>query len=88
MIEKFKNCESLTSIDISNFETSNVETMKGMFSGCKKLKYLDISNFSGNGETNGFLTGVPLSGKVRVNKNFEDTIKKYVPKKWIVEVEE
>ena len=88
MIEMFKNCRSLTSLDISNFETFNVENMKGMFAGCKNLKYLDISSFSGHGETSGMLSEVPSSGKVIVGKKFVNTIKKYVPKKWLVELVE
>ena len=88
MIEMFRNCESLTSLDLSNFETQNCESMRGMFSGCKKLTYLDISGFSDYGETSGLMTGVPSSGKVRVGRRFDDTIVKYVPKKWLVEVVE
>ena len=88
MTEMFKNCESLTSLDISSFETQNVENMKGMFAGCKKLTYLDISGFSGYGETAGFMDGVPSSGMVRVGRRFDDTIKKYLPKKWKMELVE
>ena len=86
MTEMFKNCESLTSLDISNFETSNVENMKGMFAGCKNLRYLDISSFGGYGETNGMLSGVPSSGRIRVSKRFVDTVQRYLPKKWQVEL--
>ena len=88
MIEMFKNCESLTSLDISNFQTQNVENMKGMFAGCKKLTYLDISGFSGYGETSEFMNGVPSSGKIRVGRRFDDTVQKYLPKKWKIELVE
>ena len=46
----FKDCAYLTDLDISNWNTSNVKTIKGMFQGCEKLEIimglpdLDISN--------------------------------------------
>ena len=45
MNEMFKECKSLQSLDVSNFNTSNVNWMSVMFWGCKSLKYLDLSNF-------------------------------------------
>jgi len=39
-------CCSLTRINLSNFNTQNVITMRSMFIKCKSLKYLDISNFN------------------------------------------
>ena len=33
----FYNCTKLTSLDVSNFDTSNVTNMNGMFSSCNKL---------------------------------------------------
>ena len=86
MIEMFKGCTSLTSLDLSNFETYNVDNMEGMFSGCTSLKNLDISRFSGEGKTDQFLYNVPMSGRVKVNKRFVDTINRYVPKKWVVQI--
>jgi len=41
----FYNCSSLTSLDLSNFDTGNVTNMKYMFLGCKSLTSLDLSNF-------------------------------------------
>ncbi len=34
----FRDCESLTSLDVSNFNTSNVTDMKAMFANCANLK--------------------------------------------------
>ena len=34
-----------TELDLSNFDTSNIENMNGMFEGCENLKELDLSNF-------------------------------------------
>ena len=42
----FNGCESLTSLDLSNFNTSSVENMENMFNGCKSLTSLDLSNFN------------------------------------------
>jgi surface protein len=42
----FYGCESLTSLDLSNFNTTKVENMSWMFCGCKSLTSLDLSNFN------------------------------------------
>ena len=42
----FYKCESLKNINLSNFNTTNVESMKEMFYGCKSLKNLNLSNFN------------------------------------------
>ena len=42
----FSGCRSLTSLDLSSFNTSNVTDMSGMFSGCSSLTSLDLSNFN------------------------------------------
>ena len=45
MDEMFRNCHSLTNLDLSNFDTQNVLGMSYMFSGCSSLTHLDLSNF-------------------------------------------
>ncbi len=47
----FNGCESLKSIDISNFNTNNVTNMSYMFNECESLKSIDISNFNTNNVT-------------------------------------
>lgn len=43
--QMFAECVSLTSIDLSGFDTSNVTTMQEMFSNCLNLVELDLSGF-------------------------------------------
>ena len=45
MSELFKNCISLTSIDLSGFDAKYVGSVKEMFSGCSSLLKLDIDSF-------------------------------------------
>ena len=45
MAYMFSSCESLTLLDLSNFDTSNVTNMTYMFSDCGSLTSLDLSNF-------------------------------------------
>ena len=45
MTEMFRNCNELTSIDLSNFDASNVVYMSGMFYYCFRITALDLSNF-------------------------------------------
>ena len=41
----FSNCENLTSLDVSNFNTQNVTDMSAMFNECSNLTSLDVSKF-------------------------------------------
>ena len=41
----FPNCYTLSSLNISNFDTSKVTDMSFMFSDCKELNSLNLSNF-------------------------------------------
>ena len=45
MENMFNGCEMLTSLDISNFDTSNVVNMYGMFCSDFNLRKLNLSNF-------------------------------------------
>ncbi len=41
----FSGCDTLTELDVSNFDTSNVTNMSSMFNHCETLTELDVSNF-------------------------------------------
>ena len=41
----FSGCSSLTSLDLTSFDTSNVADMSGMFEGCSSLTSLDLTSF-------------------------------------------
>ena len=41
----FGYCRNLQSLDLSNFDTSNVTDMDSMFYSCSDLQSLDLSNF-------------------------------------------
>ena len=45
MDSMFQNCSSLTSLDVSGFDTSNITNMANMFYGCSNLTSLDLSGF-------------------------------------------
>ena len=42
----FAQCSSLTSLDLSSFNTSKVTDMRGLFDGCKNLTSLNVSSFN------------------------------------------
>ena len=42
----FMECSSLQSIDLSSFNTTNVNYMCNMFWDCKSLKSIDLSSFN------------------------------------------
>lgn len=41
----FSDCTVLESIDVSGFNTANVEDMEGLFDNCKAIKSLDVSGW-------------------------------------------
>ena len=42
----FYNCTKLRTLDLSNFDTTNVHNMYNMFNSCQSLTSLDLSNFN------------------------------------------
>lgn len=42
----FMNCHSLTSLDLSHFNTENVVTMRGLFFDCRSLTSLNLSGWN------------------------------------------
>ena len=52
MSRLFEHCKKLTSLDVSNFNTSNVIEMQYMFEDCQSLTSLDVSNFDISNVTN------------------------------------
>ena len=53
----FYNCASLTSLDVSNFNTSNVTNMSYMFQSCSKLTTLDLSSVTESSVMMDIMTG-------------------------------
>ena len=52
MSSMFSGCSNLTSLDVSNFDTSNVTGMSYMFYNCSSLNNLDLRNFVTSDVTN------------------------------------
>ena len=48
----FYDCQNLTSLDLSEFDTSNVTNMRAMFYNCQNLTSLDLNNFNTTKVTN------------------------------------
>ena len=46
MYYMFSGCESLTSLDVSNWNTNNVSAMEQIFYNCKHLITLDLNNWN------------------------------------------
>ena len=42
----FNNCNSLISLDVSKFDTKNVQDMDSMFCNCQSIRNLDVSKFN------------------------------------------
>ena len=48
MSNMFSGCSSLDSLDLSNFETTNVENISDMFANCTSLHDLNLNNITIN----------------------------------------
>ena len=44
----FNNCSLISSLDLSNLDTSSVTTMQGMFYDCQNLEYVNMKNINTN----------------------------------------
>ena len=50
--QMFSGCSSLTTLDLSNFDTGAVTSMQNMFNDCSSLTTLDLNNFDTGAVTN------------------------------------
>ena len=62
----FYECNKLTNINLSNFNTNNVTNMFCMFYGCSSLTNLNLSNFNTNNVTD--MLGM-FDGCFKLNEN-------------------
>ena len=46
MAAMFDNCSSLTSLNVTGWDTSKVTNMQSMFSGCSSITSLDLKSFT------------------------------------------
>ena len=76
MDDMFSYCSSLTSLDLSNFNTSEVIWMDGMFSYCSNLEYINIQNFKNNKDIyfdfNYIFDNIPINIVVCINETDDD----------------
>ena len=88
MNKMFYKCSSLSSIDLSKFNASNVETMEQMFYHCSNLTNLDISLFTCSDTDIDIISDLPSIGTLTVNQNFLSKIEKQIPSNWIINIKE
>ena len=72
----FSGCSSLTELDISNFNTSNVTNMSGMFQECTELTQINISKFNTQNVTDwtNMFMAVPSTIQITTNQSTKDWI--------------
>ena len=71
MEKMFFICELLSSLNLSNFDTSKVTDMIGMFYGCSSLKYINLQNFIENNSLfiMDIFYGIPDNVVICLNEN-------------------
>ena len=57
----FNGCSSLISLDLSSFDTKNIEEISNMFNGCNNLQYINLKNFELNNSLDytNIIKGIP-----------------------------
>jgi surface protein len=81
----FSGCYSLTSIDLSNFNTKYSHSYKYIFYDCPNLQYVNIEPFSYDLNDNDlFNKNISSNGTLLINREYYDRIKKnnYIPSNW------
>ena len=75
----FCGCKALTMLDVSKFDTKNVQSMSSMFWGCHALTTLDISNFDTQNvtEMSGMFDGCSALTTIYASDKFVTTACKY-----------
>ena len=71
----FNYCSSLTSLDLSSWDTSSVTNMNFMFAECSSLTELDLSNWDTSKlvSYSAMFTSVPSTCVIKVGSNFTKT---------------
>ena len=73
MYAMFKDCKSLTTLDLSNFQTSEVKNMSDMFSGCSALTTIWSFAFRNCFVSDAmFYECTSLQGAVNFNEKYTD----------------
>ena len=81
----FTHCESLTSIDLSSFNTPLLEKIKEIFSQCSSLSYINVSQLNTKivQDFSGAFYGVPSTGTIIYNPlTFSSNLINLVPSGW------
>ena len=83
----FTNCNLLTSLYLSSFNTPNLKDMDRFFSGCSSLQELNIPNFNTTlvQESFGIFDEVPEGGKITYDSSIlTKNIINNIPENWII----
>lgn len=87
MRDMFCDCETLASLDLSNFNTQNVTSMQGMFARMYSIEILDLSSFNTKNVTtmlNMFQNGISSADTLDNFKNSAAILKTiYVSDLWV-----
>ena len=86
MNRMFYNCMSLTSINLSNFNTSNVDDMDKMLYACRSLSYIDISSFSTSLEEIDLSNFESQTGVLKISEDFLEKLKVRPSGTWAIDI--
>ena len=81
----FAHCDSLTSIDLSNFDTSEMEYAEYVFSNSPNIRFIDISSFNPDIDFTYLFEEMTSSyGILKINKDIYSLIKNLTPANWTI----
>jgi surface protein len=78
MLAMFRNCKNLLSLNLCDFNTSEVVYMSDMFEGCSSIETIDLSSFTTNDDQDmdGMFSGCTNLKTIYVNTSWKTPIPK------------
>ena len=84
----FQGCSSLTSLNLSNFNTDKLKSMIRIFYDCSNLKFLDISSFKDDNlpESIEVFNDLPNFSELKIKEVLYNKIKQQMPNSWDISI--
>ena len=70
----FSNCESLTSVNLINFNMSKITSVYNVFKGCSNLEYINMNKSSYGNTLGNFFSDIVLNAVICTEKSYENNI--------------
>ncbi len=84
----FKNCKSITSIDMSSIYNDNAQHTDEMFNDCSNLKSIKNNKFKNTQFlSNNFFFKITAEGTITISEDIKNKVEKQIPKNRVIEID-